>query len=102
MAHAEYPERTTFVVMSSFSSIDRLWFRLFSQVSLVSFPAGAPACVPAPQPRHQGFRVGFSLFPNGAGFTSESLFRGSRMVGFHLFLLIIPYWTLAISELDTD
>jgi hypothetical protein len=40
-----------------------LWFGLFSQMCLVSFPAGTPAGVPAPKPRHQGFGIGFSLFP---------------------------------------
>jgi hypothetical protein len=64
-----------------------LWFRLFSQVCLVRFPARTPTCVPAPQPRHQGFGIGFSFLPHGAGFASERLFLGGCRLGFHVFLL---------------
>ncbi len=52
----------------------RLWFRLFSQVYLVRFPTGAPAGMPAPQSRHKGFGIGFSLFSDSTGFASVCLF----------------------------
>lgn len=66
---------------------DLLEFRLLSQMGLVRFPAGTPTGVPAPEPRHQGFGIGFSFFPVGAGFTGECLLCGRRTIGFHGFFL---------------
>jgi hypothetical protein len=74
---------------------DSLWmlrkhlcFCPFSQVRLVGFPAGAPACVPAPQPCHKRLRIGFSFLPHRAGLAGESLFIGLGRFVIHLILLI--------------
>jgi hypothetical protein len=72
---------------SFFTPYSRLWLRLFSQMCLVSFPAGAPAGVPAPQPGYQGFRISFSLFPQRAGFTGK-IFSGE---GVWLIFIVVSF-----------
>jgi len=62
---------------------------LFNQTSLICFPTGTPACVPAQQPCHKGFGVGFSFFSHRTGFTAESLLSEWDRVIFHLILLLV-------------
>jgi hypothetical protein len=63
-------------------------------MSLVCFPARAPAGVPAPKPGHEALGIFLGLFTHRTGFAGESLFSGFL---FWVFIICSPYRTAAAA-----